>query len=65
MPVLGLALGRLVLSMVDEARGVLAGTETELAGEVGTGAGTTVDDSTGEGVSTGELWAGVVSAGVL
>lgn len=53
---LGEALGRLVLSMVDEARGVL-----ELAGEVGMGEGATVEDSTGAGV----LWAGVVSTGVL
>lgn len=51
---LGLLLGRLVLSMVDEATGVLAGADIEPAGEVGAGAGATVDDSTGA-VSTGEL----------
>lgn len=49
-----LALGRLVLIMVDDPTGVLAGAVVEPAGEVEGGAGTTDEVSTGA-VSMGEL----------
>lgn len=61
-----MALGRLVLSMVDEATGVLGGMRTELAGVLGAGAEATgEEDWTGTTVSTVELCSGVVATGVL